>query len=86
LVLVFVAHDMIRLHQMACRIGGGVMERGRDPFRDRGALGARYFVTTRWNDLKRETPDAAAVLEMCQDLLIADAPPDTRLIDLRVRK
>jgi len=49
-------------------------------------LGARYFVTTRWRDLKSETPDAAAVLEMYQDLLIADAPADTRLIDLRLRK
>jgi 4-amino-4-deoxy-L-arabinose transferase-like glycosyltransferase len=49
-------------------------------------LGARYFVTTRWRDLKSERPDAAAVLEMYQDVLIADAPADTRLIDLRLRK
>jgi hypothetical protein len=49
-------------------------------------LGARYFVTTRWRELKSERPEAAAFLEMYQDLSIGGAPEDTRLIDLRLRK
>ena len=49
-------------------------------------LGARYFVTTRWRELKRERPDAAAFLEIYQDLSITGAPADTRLVDLRLRK
>ena len=49
-------------------------------------LGARYFITTRWSDLKKERREAAAVLEQYQDLLIVGAPEDTRLVDLRVRK
>ena len=49
-------------------------------------LGARYFVTTRWSDLKKERPDAAALLEMYQDLLNTGLPADTRLVDLRLRK
>lgn len=47
-------------------------------------LGARYFVTTRWSDLKRERPQTAAFLEMYLDLL--NTPEDTRLVDLRQRK
>jgi hypothetical protein len=50
------------------------------------ALGARYFVTTRWRDFRSERPDSAAVLETYQDLSITGAPADTRLVDLRVRK
>jgi hypothetical protein len=49
-------------------------------------LGARYFVTTRWSDLERERPEAAALLEQYQDLLITGAPADTRLLDLQLRK
>ena len=49
-------------------------------------LGARYFVSTRWSDVQRERPDAAAVLEKYQDVLLVGAPPDTRLVDLRLRK
>jgi hypothetical protein len=49
-------------------------------------LGARYFVTTRWSELKRESPEAAAFLEMYQDLSITGVPADTRLVDLRLRK
>jgi hypothetical protein len=49
-------------------------------------LGARYFVTTRWRALKSERPEAAAYLEMYQDLSITGAPADTRLVDLRLRK
>jgi 4-amino-4-deoxy-L-arabinose transferase-like glycosyltransferase len=49
-------------------------------------LGARYFVTTRWRELKSERPEAAAVLEMYQDVLITGVPADTRLVDLRLRK
>jgi hypothetical protein len=49
-------------------------------------LGARYFVTTRWSDVKRDKPDAAALLETYQDVAITGAPADTRLIDLRLRK
>ena len=49
-------------------------------------LGARYFVTTRWSDLKSEKPEAAASLEKYQDISIMGAPADTRLIDLRLRK
>jgi hypothetical protein len=46
-------------------------------------LGARYFVTTRWTQLKSERPEAAAFLEQYQQLSIAGAPADTRLFDLR---
>ena len=49
-------------------------------------LGARYFVTTRWSELKSVRPEAAAFLEMYQDVAIDGAPGDTRLIDLRLRK
>jgi hypothetical protein len=49
-------------------------------------LGARYFVTTRWRALKAERPEAAAFLEMYQDLSITGVPADTRLVDLRLRK
>jgi hypothetical protein len=49
-------------------------------------LGARYFVTTRWRELKTERPEAAAFLEMYQDLSITGVPADTRLVDLRLRK
>jgi 4-amino-4-deoxy-L-arabinose transferase-like glycosyltransferase len=49
-------------------------------------LGARYFVTTRWRELQRERPEAAAFLESYQDLSISGVPADTRLIDLRLRK
>ena len=49
-------------------------------------LGARYFVTTRWSDFKSERPEAAALLETYQDLLITGVPADTRLVDLRLRK
>jgi 4-amino-4-deoxy-L-arabinose transferase-like glycosyltransferase len=49
-------------------------------------LGARYFVTTRWGVLKSQRPEAAAFLEMYQDLSTSGAPADTRLIDLRLRK
>ena len=49
-------------------------------------LGARFFVTTRWNGLKNVRPEAAAFLDMYQDVGIDGAPADTRLIDLRLRK
>jgi 4-amino-4-deoxy-L-arabinose transferase-like glycosyltransferase len=49
-------------------------------------LGARYFITTRWSELKSQRPDAAAFLEMYEDLPIGGAPADTRLVDLRLRK
>ncbi len=49
-------------------------------------LGARYFVTTRWRELKRDRPEAAAFLETYQDLSITGLPADTRLVDLRLRK
>jgi len=49
-------------------------------------LGARYFVTTRWTELKNVRPEAAAFLDLYQDVGIDGAPPDTRLIDLRLRK
>jgi len=49
-------------------------------------LGARYFVTTRWTELKSVRPEAAAFLDLYQDVGIDGAPPDTRLIDLRLRK
>jgi len=49
-------------------------------------LGARYFVTTRWSELKSVRPEAAAFLDMYQDVGLAGAPADTRLIDLRLRK
>lgn len=49
-------------------------------------LGARYFVTTRWSDVKRQRPEAAALLEKYHDLLVSGAPADTRLVDLRFRK
>ncbi len=49
-------------------------------------LGARYFVTTRWSELKRESPEAAAFLQMYQELSITGVPADTRLVDLRLRK
>jgi hypothetical protein len=49
-------------------------------------LGARYFVTTRWEELKNAKPDTAAFLEMYQDVPVGGAPAGTRLIDLRLRK
>jgi hypothetical protein len=49
-------------------------------------LGARYFVTTRWRELKSERAEAAAFLERYQDLSLPGVPADTRLIDLRLRK
>jgi 4-amino-4-deoxy-L-arabinose transferase-like glycosyltransferase len=49
-------------------------------------LGARYFITTRWRELKSERPEAAAFLEMYQDLPLAGVPGDTRFVDLRLRK
>jgi len=49
-------------------------------------LGARYFVTTRWMELKKVSPEAAAFLERYQDVAIDGAPGDTRLIDLRIRR
>jgi hypothetical protein len=49
-------------------------------------LGARYFVTTRWDDLKNARPDTAAFLELYQDVPVNGAPRGTRLIDLRLRK
>ncbi len=49
-------------------------------------LGARYFVTTRWAELKNVRPEAAAFLERYQDVAIDGAPGDTRLIDLRMRR
>jgi len=48
--------------------------------------GARYFITTRWSDVKSERPEAAALLEQYQALSITGAPADTRLVDLRQRK
>jgi len=48
--------------------------------------GARYFVTSRWQALKTERPEAAALLEKYQDLSITGVPADTRLVDLRLRK
>jgi 4-amino-4-deoxy-L-arabinose transferase-like glycosyltransferase len=49
-------------------------------------LGARYFVTTRWDELKNAKPDTAAFLELYQDVPLGGAPPGTRLFDLRLRK
>ncbi len=49
-------------------------------------LGARYFVTTRWSEMKRVKPETAAFLDTYQDVSIGGAPADTRLIDLRLRK
>jgi len=49
-------------------------------------LGARYFVTTRWNELKNAKPDTAAFLELYQDVPLGGAPSGTRLIDLRQRR
>ncbi len=49
-------------------------------------LGARYFVTTRWPEVKNAKPDAAAFLELYQDVPIDGAPAGTRLIDLRQRR
>jgi hypothetical protein len=49
-------------------------------------LGAHYFVTTRWTELKNVRPEAGAFLELYQDVTIDGAPADTRLIDLRLRK
>jgi hypothetical protein len=43
-------------------------------------------VTTRWSELKSVRPEAAAFLEMYQDVAIDGAPSDTRLIDLRLRQ
>jgi hypothetical protein len=43
-------------------------------------------VTTRWSELKSVRPEAAAFLDMYQDVGLAGAPADTRLIDLRLRK
>jgi len=48
-------------------------------------LGARYFVTTRWQEVKTARPDAAAFIELFQDVPVDGAPPGTRLIDLRQR-
>lgn len=49
-------------------------------------LGARYFVTTRWPELKTARPDTATFLELYQDVPTDGAPGGTRLIDLRQRK
>jgi hypothetical protein len=49
-------------------------------------LGARYFVTTRWDEIKNAKPDTAAFLEMYQDVPLGGAPAGTRLIDLKQRK
>jgi hypothetical protein len=49
-------------------------------------LGARYFVTTRWDELKNARPDTAAFLELYQDVPVDGAPPGTRLIDFRQRR
>ena len=48
-------------------------------------LGARYFVTTRWQEVKSARPEAAAFIELFQDVPVDGAPPGTRLIDLRQR-
>ena len=49
-------------------------------------LGARYFVTTRWPEVKNVRPEAAAFLELFQDVPTGGAPAGTRLIDLRQRR
>ena len=49
-------------------------------------LGARYFVTTRWEEFRNAKPDTAAFLEMYQDVPVGGAPAGTRLIDLRQGK
>ncbi len=49
-------------------------------------LGARYFVTTRWDEMKNAKPETAAFLEMYQDVPVGGAPAGTRLIDLRQRR
>ena len=49
-------------------------------------LGARYFVTTRWDEMKNARPDTATFLEMYQDMPVGGAPAGTRLIDLRQRE
>ena len=49
-------------------------------------LGARYFVTTRWQEFQNARPETASFLELYQDVPIGGAPAGTRLIDLRQRK
>lgn len=49
-------------------------------------LGARYFITTRWSEVQSERPEAAAFLEMYQNIPIGGVPAGTRIVDLRQRK
>lgn len=49
-------------------------------------LGARYFVTTQWSEVKKLRPEAAAFLERYEEVGLAGAPGNTRLVDLRRRK
>jgi hypothetical protein len=46
-------------------------------------LGARYFVSTRWSEVKRTRPDAAAFLERYREVPLPGAPADTLMFDLR---
>jgi 4-amino-4-deoxy-L-arabinose transferase-like glycosyltransferase len=46
-------------------------------------LGARYFVSTRWSEVKKTRPDAAAFLERYREVPLAGAPTDTLMFDLR---
>jgi 4-amino-4-deoxy-L-arabinose transferase-like glycosyltransferase len=46
-------------------------------------LGARYFVSTQWSEVKRTRPDAAAFLERYREVPLPGAPADTLMFDLR---
>lgn len=46
-------------------------------------LGARYFVSTRWSEVKKTRPDAAAFLEQYREVPLPGAPNDTLMFDLR---
>jgi 4-amino-4-deoxy-L-arabinose transferase-like glycosyltransferase len=45
--------------------------------------GARYFVTTRWSEVQRVRPEAAAFVDRYQELNLSGLPGDTRVLDLR---
>jgi 4-amino-4-deoxy-L-arabinose transferase-like glycosyltransferase len=49
-------------------------------------LGARYFLTTQWNEFKAARPDTAAVLETMGEVAIPGAPRNTMLLDLRATR
>jgi len=49
-------------------------------------LGAKYFVSTQWSSIEARRPETASYLGLFEDLPLADAPADTRAIDLRQRR